>query len=138
CGVLAPSTAWLVWTLGSAFSSIFCSKDAIKCFQPLENGLAIARLTPCKCSQSIKKTLSSECSVTHKKASSKRGNYLLELALILLLLNLFTNSIHIQIANLLDQILKSSRWQSTSLVKDLDAIAEDHQGRNCLNLQRTG
>src|SRR5699024_9057067 len=87
--------------------------------------------------QSIKKTLSSECSVTHKKASSKRGNYLPELALILLLFNLFTNSIHVQIANLLDQVLESRWRQRTSLVEYLDAIAEHHQGRNRLNLQST-
>src|SRR5699024_9983594 len=112
--------------LGICIIVNFLIERSHQVLQALENWLAIGRLTPYKFTQSIKKTLSSECSVTHKKASSKRGNYLPELALILLLFNLFTNSIHVQIANLLDQVLESRWRQRTSLVEYLDAIAENH------------
>ena len=95
-------------------------------FQPLLKGLAIIF------SFGHKKTLSSEFSDTHQKAPRK----LVGLTLRILLFYLAANLRHIEFLDLLQQVFQCCRWQRASLAEDQDAIAEDHQRRNGLNLQR--
>ena len=58
------------------------------------------------------------------------------LTLRILLFYLAANLFHVEVLHLLQQVLQGRGRQSSSFTEDKDAIAEDHQRRNGLNLQR--
>ena len=58
------------------------------------------------------------------------------LTLRILLFYLAANLFHVEVLHLLQQVFQGRGRQSSSFTEDKDAIAEDHQRRNGLNLQR--